>query len=114
VIPLLLLQALTLAWHPVDAPDLMGYRIYQAWGRPLTEESGYWEYITRATRDTTIVMDYIDTLPQNRPLINWFAVTAVDQAGNESGFSNQVSWPSGPPPSGPLPVPTGLRIVNTP
>ena len=82
VTPLVEPNAIRLLWDPVEAPDLAGYRIYR------TEGMGHGTEI-REVGTITLVQDPItETTWLNKPvslgLAFRYAVTAVDQAGNES------------------------------
>jgi hypothetical protein len=63
-----------------------------------TQVTGYKIYYGAATGQYTVVTDAKNVLTysfQNLPAGNYFfAATAYDQYGNESGFSNEVSWVS--------------------
>jgi fibronectin type 3 domain-containing protein len=79
----LLIQAreVTLTWQPNSEPDLSHYVVY--WGtasRVYTVNSG----------SIGLVTEYKVTLP-NDDKVYYFAVTAVDKAGLESDFSNEVN-----------------------
>ncbi len=71
-----------LEWDPVNDPDLAGYRVYHAVaGAPYPPfGSGI-----NAGSQTTITISRLDS-----GMRYYFRVTAVDNAGNESGFSNEV------------------------
>ena len=78
----------TLQWEPVIHPDLVGYKIYQGnssqnYDFPI--EIGNWTSCT------------IGELLEGETY--YFAVTAYDNYGNESDYSNEVSYsPSNSPP----------------
>ena len=81
LIPALVLAGtdVTLAWNANDEPDLAGYRIH--WG----DQSG--NYTSQV--DVGNVTEYkIENLPDGT---YFFAATAYDDSGNESGYSNEVS-----------------------
>jgi hypothetical protein len=68
-----------LSWQPNDESDLAGYRVYhgtesRTYGPPLSVNSA----TTCSFNDLTEGITY------------YFAVTAIDTSGNESGFSNEV------------------------
>lgn len=73
--------AVALSWAPNAEDDLAGYRIHssEASGGPYT-------LVASQTLTTTngIVSDASS-------LLTYYVVTAVDAAGNESGFSNEIS-----------------------
>ncbi|MEE4601995.1 MAG: fibronectin type III domain-containing protein [Desulfobacteraceae bacterium] len=69
----------TLNWQPNQESDLAGYRVYhgtesRTYGPPLSVNTG----TTCSFNDLTEGRTY------------YFAVTAIDTSGNESGFSNEV------------------------
>ncbi len=72
----------TLEWDPVNQPEVAGYRIYHAvaGGSYPPFGSGI-----NAGSSNSITISRLDS--GNR---YYFRVTAVDNAGNESGFSNEV------------------------
>ena len=76
-----------LAWDEVFAPTLAGYRVY----------------LGRASRSYGTTIDVgnnaAHTVTGLGPGTYFFAVTAYDVLGNESGFSNEVSATIGGPPS---------------
>ena len=86
-------ESVTLAWDAVSAPDLARYRVH-------VRESGSaeWTRVEQVSAGTSLTV---------RGLTNFtvyeFAVSAVDQVGNESARSDVVS--ESPPP---LEVPVGL------
>lgn len=80
--------SVTLAWDPptTDAQgnaleDLAGYRLYFGTRAPLSQ-----------ARDTFVAVgtSTTHTLEGLSPGTWFFAITAVDVNGNESGFSNEV------------------------
>ena len=76
------LSAIELSWDRSESKDVAEYRIYYG-----TESRVYDEVI-----DTRVIRI---TIPNNlfeREVLYYFAVTAVDYYGNESAFSNEVSW----------------------
>jgi hypothetical protein len=74
-------QPVYLKWDANVEPDLVGYRVYQA-----QAALGYTDvYVKEIEAPTTTVK--IETVVEGD---NYFVVTAVDQAGNESGYSNEV------------------------
>jgi len=86
---------LTLAWTPpttnedgTPLTDLAGHRAY--WGNV----SGLYTGVLDVGMATTAVL----TIHEGR---SYFAVTAYDLAGNESEFSQEITWPD---------APTDLRI----
>jgi len=84
-----------LAWNANEEPDITGYRLY--WG---TASRTYSEWI-----DLGKVMSVtLTNLPNHRL---FFAVTAWNGAGLESGYSNEV-WVGGPVPALPGPHRGGM------
>ena len=73
----------TLIWDPVTHPDLAGYKIYYGNSR------GTYDVTTDVGNQTSwTITDLIDTEPY------YFAATAYDIYGNESDYSNEVSYSS--------------------
>jgi len=86
--------AVTLDWD-LNTDDTIGYNVYAGTG------SGSYTIMEQATTPP-----YVITVPDG----DWyFVVTAYDAAGNESGFSNEVSTNVDTVP--PM-VPGALRIVT--
>ena len=78
----------TLVWEPVNHPDLVGYKIYQG------NSSLNYDFPTDAGNWTSCT---IGDLLEGETY--YFAVTAYDINGNESDYSNEVSYsPSNSPP----------------
>ncbi len=71
-----------LEWDAVNDPDLVGYRVYHAVAGGAYPPFGSG---ISAGSSTSITISRLDS--GNR---YYFRVTAVDNAGNESGFSNEV------------------------
>ena len=69
-----------LEWSANSEPDIAGYRLY--YGRT----SGIYDASINVENATS----YTLSLPKRK---YFFALTAYDSAGNESDFSNEVSWP---------------------
>ncbi len=72
-------QSVTLEWDPNTEPDLAGYKVYygtapRTYGTPITLGKVTTYTVTGLTPGTTY----------------YFAVTAYNTAGLESGFSNEV------------------------
>jgi hypothetical protein len=70
-----------LHWQAVSAPDLAGYRIYYG-----ISSRSYGPYIPL---DKNVTSYTLNALVEGRTY--YFALTAVDTSGNESGFSQEVS-----------------------
>ena len=79
MLPFLDGSSITLSWLANDEPDLAGYRIYYG------KASRQYDKIIEVGRDTSFKITGLE--PGQRYYI---ALTAVDLAGNESGFSEEV------------------------
>ncbi|MGZ8711509.1 MAG: hypothetical protein ACXW28_14910, partial [Thermoanaerobaculia bacterium] len=82
ITPLVEPNAIRLLWDAVDAPDLAGYRIYRAEGTghgTNIREVGTINLVQDPIKETS----WVNT-PVSLGLAFRYAVTAVDQAGNES------------------------------
>jgi hypothetical protein len=73
----------TLAWDAVSATDLAGYKVYYG-----TSSGVYLSPITVPGTQTSYTVTSSHFQPGQ---FYYFAVTAIDSLGNESGFSNEVS-----------------------
>ena len=82
VSPSNLASAATLTWKPNAERDLAGYKIYRA-----TASGAYGAPIATVPKTAT---SYIAKGLENRTTY-FFVITAYDVAGNESGYSNEVS-----------------------
>ena len=70
-----------LVWRPSEAEDVAGYIVYRR-----TDENGKFE---RVTPQPAVAAEYVDTaVAAGKTYV--YRVTAVDQAGNESGPGNEV------------------------
>jgi hypothetical protein len=78
---LLLAGSAILHWQAVSAPDLAGYRVYYG-----TSSRSYGPYIPIGSSVTSYTLN---GLVDGRTY--YFALTAVDTSGNESGYSAEVS-----------------------
>jgi Viral BACON domain len=75
----------TLTWTANTEPDLAGYRIYQCSQQPCTLTSG--------TASIRITLGKVTSFNIGTPtVIQYYFVTAYDQASNESGGSNLVTF----------------------
>ena len=97
-------KTVTLAWDANSETDLAGYNLYYGISaRPVTEEgpetTTYTEKV--AINDATATTHSIDLTLE----IYYFALTAFDDVGNESGFSNEVS-------ANLMDAPTGFEVVG--
>jgi hypothetical protein len=72
--------SVTLTWKNNSEEDLSGYKLYYGL------ESGCYDYYEEANLDTCITVDNLENVTY------YFVVTAYDIAGNESNFSEEVSW----------------------
>lgn len=92
---------LQLIWNPNVETDLAGYRLYtgDAPGGPYTQ-------IGEAPVSPS--PSFVFSVPANIEKTFYFVATAYDTAGNESGYSNEVSKYVDTIPPG---APTGLTIV---
>ena len=92
----------TLSWEPNRESHLAGYKVH--YGLISKDAGGFTEY--DIVKDVGNVTNYIVT-----GLIEgdtyFFAATAYDGTGNESGYSNEVSYTVPYPPLAP---PTGLKL----
>jgi hypothetical protein len=93
--PLFSDASVTLSWNQNDEEDLSGYRVYYG----LT--SGQYDFIEEASSDTFLTLSSLENVRY------YFAVTAYDLAGNESDYSEEISW-------APEPVEIGDDIANSP
>jgi fibronectin type 3 domain-containing protein len=88
-----------LSWNANSEPDLAGYKVYYG-----TSSRTY-----ATSVNVSAVTTY--TLTGLTGGTYYFAVTAYDTTGNESGFSNEVSKTiTSDPPSSQLPAPTNVRV----
>ena len=74
-------EFLNLAWFPNSEADLAGYHVFRSQGR-----GGFQRLTATATQRTS----YADRDLQKGRRYS-YRVTAVDRAGNQSGYSNVVS-----------------------
>jgi hypothetical protein len=86
----------SLGWDANTEPDLAGYRLY--YGISPRSEGAYTQTVPINNKNATT---WELSLPSGT---YYFALTAVDFVGNESGFSNEVAADvsdAGPPPGKP-------------
>jgi len=76
------LNGVGLAWDPVTAPNLAGYRIYYG-----TAPGAYIQPLGQGLNASAPAY----TVTNLQPGKYYFAVTAYDMSNIESGFSNEVS-----------------------
>ena len=74
-------HSVVLTWKPSASPTLAGYNVYRS-----TERGGYF---TRLTSQPVKVLTYADSSALSGQTY-YYAVTAVDDHGNESDFSKWV------------------------
>lgn len=95
----LLAATVTLNWNANTESDLAGYKVYQA-----TSSGGY----TATSTDVGKVTSKTLTIPDDGN--RYFVVTAYDNSGNESVYSNEVSYLDKKKPV----APTNLTITVAP
>jgi hypothetical protein len=83
----------TLRWHANQEPDLAGYRLY--YGSQPRSQAAYATAVSIADPGATVWSLELE------PGTYYFALTAVDASGNESGFSNEVNAVIPPAPGKP-------------
>ncbi|MBI5585757.1 MAG: fibronectin type III domain-containing protein, partial [Deltaproteobacteria bacterium] len=76
----------TLAWDPNTETDLAGYKLYYG-----TSSGNYSNSVAMGNVTTYIVANLTDGVTY------YFSLTAIDQEGFESGYSNEISYTSTPP-----------------
>lgn len=94
-------RKVTLSWGGQIPPDLVGFHVYVA-----DSADGPWQRVT----DDPIASPPYDVLDLANGTAYWFAVTAVDAAGNESARSGAST--STPRDNVPPPVPSGVQAVG--
>ncbi len=78
--------SLTLSWDPSPSPEVVGYRLYYG--------------VVSGAYTTSLVAGNVATFPVSGLLAGvtyYFALTAIDAEGLESGYSNEVSYSEGLP-----------------
>lgn len=96
-------QNVNLAWDANTEADLAGYKLYQA-----TSTGGTCG--TFAVVQASILKPSVTTAVVNLPVGTYcFKITAYDTAGNESGFSNTVTFSSTD--TTPPGAPVNLRVA---
>lgn len=97
-----------LTWTPNTEPDLAGYRIYQS------DTSGKYDKAANKAADVASGPNEQKTASVLIPIEDgrtvYFVATAYDGAGNESGYSNEVSYKV-PDHTAPAP-PTMLSVME--
>jgi len=83
-IPVLYPAQLALEWDPVPEPDLAGYKIYYG-----NVSRNYSAWIDVGKNNSGVI-----PLPEGRQVL-FLAVTSYDSLGNESQFSEEISYPQG-------------------
>jgi hypothetical protein len=89
-----------LSWNPNTEPDLAGYRVYKAEQLSPTNFS--------FVAETTSACYALDTADED----DFFAVTAFDQTGNESGLSQSVQFVIPEPPDTTPPAVPGVPWIS--
>jgi len=86
-------------WNPNTEPDLAGYKLYHG-----TASGQYGEPV-----DVGNVTGHVMEITPQHGATYYFALTAYDTSGNESGYSDEASCfvPDGVKPE----KPTGLRAI---
>jgi fibronectin type 3 domain-containing protein len=92
----------TLNWNKNLEPDMAGYNVYRRIGSAPVKG----DVKVNATLVPTATPTYVDSVTVDGDY--FYAVTAVDTSGNESGFSNVVDKVVNTVPPSP---PTGLTVV---
>ena len=101
-----------LTWNPNTEPDLAGYRIYQ------TETPGAYDKATQRVADISATANQQKTADVQVNFTDgrtvYFVATAYDTSGNESGFSNEVSFKTSDttPPAAPSILSVLEQIAN--
>ena len=85
-------QSVTLQWDPSGDPDIAGYNLYRS-----TQSGGYFSRLNQTPLSSTSFTD--STLGYDT--VYFYVCTAINKAGLESGFSNEVTF-SLPRPTAPL------------
>ena len=92
-------NSVSLSWDPNTEPDIAGYKVY--WGT----SSGVYNQFSDVSQTTALVSDLTVGVRY------YFAVTAYNEAGSESGYSEEV-WAIVPSP-GSTPEPQYLLNIST-
>jgi hypothetical protein len=80
-VPLRAGQSVVLAWSPSISTDVVGYRIYYG-----TASGNYTNQVTVGSTNSTTISGLADGTTY------FFAATSLDEAGNESPFSNEAIY----------------------
>lgn len=81
-----ILQDCTITWTPNSEADLAGYRVYVS---PTSKGYTKGSFALEVSKSQTTAK--CNALKLQAPSTYFFAVTAFDTTGNESGFSNEMS-----------------------
>ena len=83
---------LTFEWGQTISPDFYGWILYYGptAGGPYTQLGS--DIVYGGTPMTTYTSDEMLTAPDNAETTFYFVVSALDDSGNESGVSNEVSY----------------------
>jgi len=79
--PIIVLTSVLLVWNANRESDLGGYRVY------VGERSGRYDQVHSAGLQTFLSLNRL-----NPGKTYYFSVTAYDLSGNESGFSQEISY----------------------
>jgi hypothetical protein len=81
--PLAQAATVSLSWNKNAESDLAGYRLY--YGNVSRTQSAYAQSVTISNREAATWQLSL------QPGVYYFALTAVDTSGNESGYSQEVT-----------------------
>ncbi len=93
-------QSVNLAWDPNSEPVLDGYRVYFRTG------SGNYTQAMEVATPSATVPDLTEGV------VYYFAVTAYNTEGVESGYSNEVSYAVPTPTPTPTPTPPLIQSAT--
>jgi hypothetical protein len=96
--------SVTLQWDRNLEPDIALYRLYVG---IQSIKAGNPPLLGFSTQDTIFSVDGLDYLTTY-----YFVVTAVNRAGLESGYNNEVTLQLAPPTPTPTPTPTPKKHKN--
>ncbi len=89
-------ETATLAWNSSLSPNIAGYRVYYG-----TQSRQYTDSVTVGNVSSAVIPGLADGERY------YFAVSAIDNNGHESGLSNEAQYPT------PAPPPIGLQAQAT-
>jgi hypothetical protein len=87
----------TVVWDPNVEPQLAGYRLYYG------TVSGNYSYTVDVGNITQFTLTMLA-----EDVLYYITATAYDELGNESGFSNEITWIALSTPLPPLPPTNGI------